>query len=170
MSADLPPLFDVWRMVANQRRFEGSLPIAHMPRLCELLAEPEGDCQYAVEFYRDTLKIDVMHIRLNAVLHLICQRTLERFAYPVAIDQRLGLIRDEAQEAALPEDMEAVLIDGHGEVSPVQLIEDELLLAVPLVPINPGASEIDPKWAEQEEPEQEKSTPFAALAALKDRP
>jgi len=169
MSADLPPLFDVWRMVANQRRFEGSLPIARMPRLCELLAEPEGDCRYAVEFYRDPLKIDVMHIRLEAVFHLICQRSVERFAYPVAIDQRLGLIRDETQEASLPEDMEAVLIDGQGEVSPVQLIEDELLLAVPLVPINPNASELDPTWAEEETVEQEKSNPFAALAALKDR-
>jgi len=165
----LPPLFDVWRMVANQRRFEGSLPITRMPRLCELLAEPEGDCRYVVEFYRDPLKIDVMHIRLDAVFHLICQRSLERFAYPVAIDQRLGLIRDETQEASLPEDMEAVLIDGQGEVSPVQLIEDELLLAVPLVPINPNASELDPTWAEEETVEQEKSNPFAALAALKDR-
>jgi uncharacterized protein len=112
--------------------------------------------------------LDVMHIQLNTVFHLICQRTLERFALPVTIDQRLGLISDEAQEASLPEDMEAVLIEGHGEVSPAQLIEDELLLAVPLVPVNPDASDLDPKWSGDEAVEEEKSSPFAALKALKD--
>ena len=168
MSVTLPPQLDVWRMVANQRRFEGSLPLAHMPRLAGVLADAEGDCRYVVEFYRDPLKLDVMHIQLNAVFHLICQRTLERFALPVEIDQRLGLISDEAQEASLPEDMEAVLIEGHGEVSPAQLIEDELLLAVPLVPVNPDASDLDPKWSGDEAAEEEKSSPFAALKALRD--
>lgn len=168
MSVTLPPLLDVWRMVANQRRFEGSLPLAQMPRLAGVLADAEGDCRYVVEFYRDPLKLDVMHIQLNTVFHLICQRTLERFALPVEIDQRLGLISDEAQEASLPEDMEAVMIEGHGEVSPAQLIEDELLLAVPLVPVNPDASDLDPKWSGDEAVEEEKSSPFAALKALKD--
>jgi uncharacterized protein len=48
------------------------------------------------------------------------------------------------------------------------LIEDELLLAVPLVPINPDATELDPKWADEEAVEDEKPHPFASLAALKD--
>lgn len=155
-------------MVANRRSFEGSVPLAQMPRLKALLVDSEGDCRYEVAFYRDPLKIDVMHVRLQAVLPLVCQRSLERFGYPVEIDQRLGLIRDESQEAALPEDMEAVLIEGNGEVSPLQLIEDELLLAVPLVPINPDASELDPKWADEEIAEQQKPHPFAVLAALRD--
>lgn len=168
MSAALPPQIDVWRMVANQRCFEGSFSLAQFPRLKELLVDSDGDCRYEVAFYRDPLKIDVMHIKLHAVLPLICQRTLERFGYRVDIDQRLGLIADESQEAALPEDMEAVMIEGNGEVSPLQLIEDELVLAVPLVPINPDASELDPKWADEETDEEQKPHPFAALAALKD--
>ncbi len=142
--------------------------MAQFPRLKALLVEAVGDCRYEVAFYRDALKIDVMHIRLHAVLPLICQRSLERFGYRLEIDQRLGLIRDESQEATLPEDMEAVLIEGSGEVSPLQLIEDELLLAVPLVPINPDASELGPKWADEEVVEQQKPHPFAVLAALRD--
>ena len=168
MSVALPPQIDVWRMVANQRCFEGSFPLAQFPRLTELLVDSEGDCRYEVAFYRDPLKIDVMHIKLHAVLPLVCQRSLERFGYRVEIDQRLGLIGDESQEAALPEDMEAVMIEGNGEVSPLQLIEDDLLLAIPLVPINPDASELVPKWDDEEALEPQKPHPFAALAALKD--
>ncbi len=98
-------------MVANQRRFEGSVPLAQMPRLVEVLADSDGECRYVVEFYRDPLKIDVMHMQLSASLPLICQRSLERFVHQVEIDQRLGLISEESQEAAMPEGMEAVLVD-----------------------------------------------------------
>lgn len=155
-------------MVANQRRFEGSVPLAQMPRLVELLADSDGVCRYVVEFYRDPLKIDVMHMQLSASLPLVCQRSLERFMHEVEIDQRLGLISEESQEASLPEGMEAVLVDRSGEVSPLQLIEDELLLAVPLVPVSPSASELDPEWTREEAVEEDKPNPFAALQTLKD--
>ncbi len=168
MSATLPPQMDVWRMVANQRQFEGSLPLARMSRLVELLADAEGECHYVIEFYRDTLKIDVMHMQLSASLPLICQRTLERFIYAVEIDQRLGLISEESQEASLPEGMEAVLIERNGDVSPFQLIEDELLLAVPLVPVSPNAAELDPKWTEEVAIKEDKPHPFANLKLLKE--
>jgi uncharacterized protein len=168
MSATLPPQMDIWRMVANQRRFEGSVPLAHMPRLVEVLADSDGECRYVVEFYRDPLKIDVMHMQLSASLPLICQRSLERFVHQVEIDQRLGLISEESQEAAMPEDMEAVLVDRSGDVSPLGLIEDELLLAVPLVPVSPDASELDPEWVHDEALEEDKPNPFAALQTLKE--
>jgi uncharacterized protein len=168
MSDAMPLQIDVWRMVTNQRRFEGSLRLAQMPRLLELLADSDGECRFVIEFYRDQLKIDVMHVQLSAELPLYCQRSLSRYLHKVDIDQKLGLIRDELQEASLPEGMEAVLIEGNGEISPIQLIEDELLLAVPLVPINPNAAELDPKWAHEEVIEEQKPNPFAALVALKD--
>jgi uncharacterized protein len=168
MSATLPPQMDIWRMVANQRRFEGSVPLAQMPRLVEVLADSDGECRYVVEFYRDPLKIDVMHIQLSASLPLICQRSLERFVHQVEIDQRLGLISEESQEAAMPEGMEAVLVDRGGDVSPLELIEDELLLAVPLVPVSPNASELDPEWVHEEALEEDKPNPFAALQTLKE--
>ena len=155
-------------MVANQRRFEGSVPLAQMPRLVEVLADSDGECRYVVEFYRDPLKIDVMHMQLSASLPLICQRSLERFVHQVEIDQRLGWISEESQEAAMPEGMEAVLVDRGGDVSPLELIEDELLLAVPLVPVSPNASELDPEWVHEEALEEDKPNPFAALQTLKD--
>ena len=167
MSATLPPQLDVWRMVTNQRRFEGTVALAQMSRLSSILADTDGECRYVLEFYRDPLKIDVLHMQLSVSLPLVCQRSLERFLHKVEIDQRFGLISDESQEASMLEGMEAVLIEGNGEVSPFQLIEDELLLAVPLVPINPNAAELDPKWAHEEAVEEPTPNPFAALVALK---
>ena len=100
---------------------------------------------------------------------MLCQRTLERFFHPVDIRQRLGLIRDEAEEAALLPDVEAVLVDDNGSLRPADLIEDELILALPVVPINPDSEAIEAEWpADMVEIEEETPNPFAALSALKD--
>lgn len=167
MSASLPPVLDAWRMVAAKRRFEGRLPLSGMPRLREGLMDAEGDCRYEMEFGRDSLDLRYVEIRLEAELPLQCQRTLERFLHPVQLVQRLGLITDEAQEASLPEGMEPILLDAHGELHPAELVEDELILAIPVVPIDPRSMAVTAEWPADIEEEEVKPNPFAALAALK---
>ena len=153
-------------MVAARRCFEGSLPLSGMTRLREALVDAEGDCRYTMEFGRDGLDLPFVEIRAEADLPLQCQRTLERFLHPVRVHQRLGLITDEAQESALPEGMEPLLLDASGELNPAGLVEDELILAIPVVPIDPRSTEVSAEWpaADDEEP---KPNPFAALAAMK---
>jgi uncharacterized protein len=84
----------------------------------------------------------------------------------VHIVQRLGLIRDEADEAALPEGYEALLVPGDGMLRLLDMVEDELVLAVPAVPMNPEADAVDREWPIPEE-ELAKASPFAALSSLK---
>lgn len=168
MSATLPAMLDVWRMVATGRRFEGLLPLASFNRLKSSFCDVEGDCHYVVEFGRDEHGQRYVDLTLQAQMPLLCQRTLERFIYPVNVQQRLGLIRDEAEEAALLPDVEAVLVDDNGNLNPADLIEDELILALPVVPINPDSQELEAEWPEEVEELEETPNPFAALSALKD--
>ena len=153
-------------MVAAQRCFEGRLPLSGMNRLREALVDADGDCRYQMEFGRDGLDLPFVEIRAEADLPLQCKRTLERFLHPVRVHQRLGLITDESQEAALPEGMEPILLEAGGELDPAGLIEDELILAIPVVPIDPRSTEVTAEWPADAEVE-EKPNPFAALAALK---
>ena len=166
MSVSLPPVLDAWRMVAAQRRFEGRLPLSGMPRLREALHDVAGECRYALEFGRDGLDQRYVEVHVEADLPLQCQRTLERFLLPVKAMQRLGLITDESQEAALPEGMEPCLLGPDGQLDPAGLIEDELILAIPVVPIDPRSAELEATWPDDAGAE-EKPNPFAALAALK---
>ena len=156
-------------MVAAKRLFDGRLPLSGMPRLRPVLADAEGDCRFEVEFGVDALGMRYVEVRAEADLPLLCQRTLERFLHPVRINQRLGLISDESQEAALPEGVEPLLLDASGELNPAGLVEDELILAVPVVPIDPASAEIEAIWPDEAEEEDEKPNPFAALAALKEQ-
>jgi uncharacterized protein len=162
----VPEVLDAWRMVVARRSFEGSLPLASLPRLRDALCEPEGQVGYRIGFDRDSLGIPYAELHIATELPLQCQRSMQRFLLPVDVVQRLGLIRDEADEAALPEGYEPLLVPEDGAVRPAELVEDELILALPVVPLAPGSEPLEHEWSPPEE-EAAKAGPFAALAALK---
>jgi uncharacterized protein len=167
MSTALPPQLDAWRAVSAGARYEGSLPLERLERLRPSLADADGQVDYVVQFGRDALDQAYVELAVKARLPLLCQRSLERFLQPVELVQRLGLITREAEESSLPEGTEPLLLEGGAELHPAGLIEDELILALPVVPIDPEAGELAAEWAPADA--DDKPNPFAALAALKDR-
>ena len=163
-------------MVSARRGFEGVQPLSGLPRLREALAAAGvdatvGECRYALQFDRDALGNAYLEIHAEAGLPLICQRSLDPFELPVRIQQRLGLIKSEEQEAALPEGYEPVLVAAEGSIDPRVLLEDELILAIPVVPVKPGSAPVEQVWpigsTEQEIEATPAPQPFAVLAALK---
>ena len=155
-------------MVAARRRFEDQVPLSALTRLQGLVADTEGECRFALEFGRDeVLRVAYVELTLDAALPLVCQRSMQRFLLlPVSLVQRLGLIRDEDEEQALPPDYEALLVPEDGNLRPLDLVEDELVLAVPVVPVAPGSEAVERDFSATRE-EMDKVNPFAALAALK---
>ncbi|RMH90850.1 DUF177 domain-containing protein [Lysobacter pythonis] len=166
MSADSSTAVDAWRMVSARRVLEGELPLAALPRLREALNEHEGVVRYRIEFGRDTLDVAFVALRIEAGLPLQCQRSLETFVQPVTIEQTLGLIRAEDEEAALPPGYEPLLLPADARIVPAELVEDELILAVPVVPVAPGSQALARDWPAMAE-ESAAANPFAALSALK---
>ncbi len=171
MSTDVPETLDAWRMVAARRGFEGRLPLSSMTRLRDALFDSQGEVSFALDFDRDALLVPYVELRIDAELPLLCQRSLQRFLFPVQIVQRLGLIRagqenDEVEEAALPPGYEALLVAEDGMLRPTELIEDELILAVPVVPVMPGSEAVERDWPVSAD-EEARVNPFSALAGLK---
>ena len=157
-------------MVAARRSFEGALPIAGLRRLAEVLAGTDGVAQYELDFGRDQFGTSYLDVRVQAPLELICQRTLEPFILPVTVGARLGLIRSEREESALPPGSEPLLVAEDGKLSLADVIEDELLLALPLVPVNPDSSlpdEVVGPGPEASVTEGRTDNPFAVLRELK---
>ena len=165
MSATLPAVLDAWRMVSARRCFEGTVPLASFKRLRTSLVDTEGDVRFTLEFGHDAMNQAFVEVRAEADLPLQCQRTLERYLQPVRVMQQLGLITSEAQEDALPEGMEPLLVPENAELRPLDLVEDELILALPVVPINPDSSLPEAVWPLEDD---DKPNPFGVLAALKD--
>jgi uncharacterized protein len=166
MSPALPDRVDIARQVQARRVYEGALPLSAMRRLCGSLASTEGAARYNVEFGKDGFGISFLALRVEADLPLICQRTMEVFAYRVSIDQRLGVIARESDESGLPPGYEPLLAP-EGELSIADVIEDELILELPVVPLKPG---VPLEWNDplaDDEVDEQPANPFAVLGALK---
>lgn len=155
-------------MVAARRGVEGRLPLSALARLRDSLVDTEGDVRFSLDFAQDALRVPYVELKIDAELPLQCQRSLQRFLFPVSIVQRLGLIREEAEEAGLPEGYEPLLMPEDGMLHAADLVEDELILAIPVVPLMPGTEAKGGDWP-ADDAEKERVHPFAALSALKNK-
>ncbi len=157
-------------MVSARRSFAGTLPVASMPRLCGMLAGDAGEVAYELEFGRDDLGMAYLDVRADAPLTVTCQRSLEPFVLPVSVSSRLGLIRSEREESGLSPESEPLLVEEDGKLAMADVIEDELLLALPLVPVNPDSAlpeEFTRPPSESEAGDEHTENPFAVLRELK---
>ena len=166
LTSQVPESLDAWRMVAASCEFAGRIPLRAMTRLRGSLLDGEGEVRYVLGFGTDALRVPFAQLQIEAELPLECQRSLRRFLFPVNFVQKLGLIRDEADESALPEEYEALLVPEDGMMRLLDLVEDELVLAIPAVPVDPDSVAVERDWAPPEE-ELAKANPFAGLASLK---
>ncbi|MDR2991771.1 MAG: DUF177 domain-containing protein [Burkholderiaceae bacterium] len=111
-----------------------------------------------------------LHLRARTRLPLVCQRCLQPAWMTIAVDRHFLFAPDEAQAMQLDERAQDDVLAAREDFDLLGLIEDELLLALPLVPHHERCPQALPAHsagfaAEQEEPDQ--PHPFAALAALK---
>ena len=158
---------DAQKQAAVGRVIEDRIPLSKMPRLLDLLATDLGTIEYRVSFDTDSTGRPCLHVCAHGEVQLICQRTLEPFTFDVQVDSRLGAIKREEEEAELLADYEPLLLIGGEERSINSIVEDEVLLALPPIPVKPGSEGKAPVWQEST---RQKAHPFAALAQLKDKP
>jgi uncharacterized protein len=143
---------------------EGTVDLEDFPRLEESLANDQIDLKYKVIARLDKQRRKVVSCIIEGFVFLTCQSTLEEFRHGISIDDRLVLVDDESQLPPIEEESDAedyVVSDGPLDV--LDLVEDAVLLALPMVPRKPGLDE----GRGAEEAKEPKESPFAKLASLK---
>ena len=112
-----------------------------------------------------------LHLSATAAVWLTCQRCLQPFEQPLALDTRVRFVRDEAKAEALDAELEEDVLALPRWLDLRTLIEDELLLALPLVPRHEQCPQPLPAsagdLADDVEAPPERPNPFAVLQALK---
>ena len=168
MFEPLPERLDLLRDAAQGRSFQGRVSLSRMERLCEAAAVAEGEAEVEFVLDRDEVGHSYMKGWARATVSMTCQRCLELVELALVAEFSLGLVRGEQEAERLPEEYEP-LRAGRDPVDVAPLIEDELLLALPVVPRHGQCTmNYSPEPVEEiveEEPPRE--NPFAALAALK---
>ena len=75
-----------------------------------------------------------LHLQSNAILPLTCQRCLLPVDVPIAVDRSFRFAPDEGAAAAQDEQSEEDVLALSRHLDLVELVEDELLMELPLVP------------------------------------
>jgi uncharacterized protein len=126
-------LADAKKLCVRGQVIEERFSLSRFPRLVSLLADAEAEIEYRLVFELDLVGHPSVVMTVRGALPLICQRTLQRFLLPVDFTTRLVFLGSDAQEAEVPPDCESLVLDGEAR-SCNELVEDELILAVPVVP------------------------------------
>lgn len=171
-----PQRLDVSRFAEEAGALEGSEPLRSFRRLAD---ESEGtDLARAVRWHARGEMHNPQHVQPQIWLHLeaatvlplTCQRCLLPVEVPIAVDRSFRFVADESTAAAQDEEAEEDVLALSRSFDLVELIEDELLMEVPVAPrhevcpVPVKMSAEDPEFASAP---GERENPFAALGRLK---
>lgn len=111
-----------------------------------------------------------LHLHASVELTLTCQRCLQPALIPVEAEQSFRFVADEATAAEQDEDSDEDLLVVSRDFDLRELVEDELLMAIPMVPMHeqcPDTVQLSVSSPEFDAAGTEKANPFAALASLR---
>ena len=162
-----PAQIDLERLSATPTTFQGVAVPGDLERLAELLANGKGELRYKVSARRDPQRRTVVSCIIEGFVFLTCQTTLEAFRHAISINDALVLVDSESELPPIEEEREAEdYIVADGPVDVLDLVEEAVLLALPMVPRKPGLESGGPA----EPVAAQRESPFAALDRLKKKP
>lgn len=169
----IPHYIEPYKLVDRNIIYEGNIPLADLPRLREALASDNSDICVKVVFVRGEQHQALMSIKLEATVYLVCQRCLDIMAFSTSAVYNYMFIASEREEVLLPEGYDVLELGTKDPFDLKVLIEDELLLALPIIPIHELKDCQQPVELKEPEPiesEVTRSNPFSVLAQLKRDP
>jgi uncharacterized protein len=108
-----------------------------------------------------------LHLHADADVVLQCQRCLRPLDEAVHVDRHFRFVADEDTAASLDDEMEDEVLVLAKSLNLRDLVEDEMLLALPLVPRHDVCPEVIPMQFGDVDVVEEKANPFASLALLR---
>lgn len=178
-SHEFDPLrLDVAALAEQGASLEGSWPL---PSLKRLAASAHGESppkagDVATWFVRGERRARAgapaeiwLHLQASACLELECQRCLAPVASALRVEHPVRFVPGEDQAAALDAQSEYDVLALNRWLDLRELVEDELLLALPLVPRHDVCPRPLPLASEPVLPEEEvgRPSPFAVLQQFK---
>lgn len=153
--------------------FQGVIPGRLLKRLNELCAGDCSDVTVSLECGVDLQGIVYLRGKAVTELTLTCQRCMTLFNTEVTVDFCFSPCRNEAEIDELPDAYDPIEPNDIGEIRLHQLIEDELIIAMPLIPmhdnVNCNQGSKDVVVGEVNLVQEERPNPFAVLEKLKSK-
>lgn len=174
LTALLPNFIDPRQLAERGVVLSGRIALDRMNRLGTAAAQRnEGDAVVELRFERDSGGRRLVAVNARADVFLRCERCLGIYRESLVAEATLAVVESEAEAERLPEELDPLL--DLGRVKTAEVVEDELLLALPLVPkhragdraCKPPETGLKSHDNETETSESVRENPFAVLAKLK---
>lgn len=166
LMAPAPQFVDLPLLIEQRGAISGEFPLVSMPRLLELATSEDGRVRFDLTFGRDEQGIDIISGHYHASLRVRCQRCLMPLGLSLNGKISLAVIANESAIVELPDFYEP-LVHGSGRLSLPDLLEDEIILTLPISPLHPIAE--CPSGGLLQEYATTRESPFAALKGIKNK-
>lgn len=172
MNTELPLSIDPLLFAQQEREIQGEIRIAELPQIVGLTSQPDNVLKVVMNFSKSSLKYPLLEGTVEGEIVQICQRCLGDTI--TKIDERFALllVTSEMSQIAEQEGHDIFEYD-EATINTVELIEEEVMLALPIVAKHKSVDECLPiaqKWMKNKEhvpADQHKENPFAKLKDLK---
>jgi uncharacterized protein len=166
----IPITLDPCRAAQRRLSYDGVVQLEELSRLEQVVQDQSGEIAVNIHCKNDEQGLVVVSGTIRAHLTVICQRCNDELGLDLVQDFAYSPVGLGSESDDLPECYDVVELDEEGEINLRQLIEDELILALPIVPMHNEAS-----CAYSEEPasfgeidtQENKPNPFEILKQLK---
>lgn len=185
MNDRLPEHIEPLRLARTGRVLQGRLPLSRMARLMDSVDTASGDVEVELSFATNSSNVPCVRGHIRAEVGLQCQRCMQAMTWPIDNQFELMIVESESEAEQLGEESEILLLEEQ-LVSLSDLVEDEILLNLPIVPKHEAGTDcadnassdedaeqitepVMPEADESETDKKAKENPFAVLAGLKNR-
>jgi len=163
MPEHLPDAVDPVAFAEKRGHLVGRLAVGGLDRIAPMVKNLDAYVDLDLQFGKQG-RLPFIEGRVAAQLVLECQCCLGPMECNIDSKVRLGIVESVDAALLLPEDTEALIVEPDVEVLLSDIVQDELLLALPVIPQHddchlPGESPAAPSEARR--------NPFASLADLK---
>ena len=159
---------EVDRLSRGEAEIDFDVPLAELPRLKSRIPGIGGSVRGTARFGQQS-GFAVVELSLAGTASLQCQRCMQAMELATESTTNVALILAEADAAEVPDELEPVLAR-EGRISAGELVEEEMLLVLPIVPLHEELTEcaVPPAapLVADEGPEHVTQRPFAGLAEL----
>lgn len=144
-------------------KIHGIISVFNFLRLKDSLANSAGQVEVELLGWVDRFDNPMLELKVHGNLALTCQRCFEVVDYPVNLQFNYQIIANERMaDNVSDEDDELDFLEAEHEMSLLELVEDELIVSMPISPLH--VHDCESKFTL---PKEKTNNPFAILEKLK---
>ncbi|GAB2197781.1 YceD family protein [Sessilibacter sp. MAH4] len=163
----IPRFIDARKLAQKDAVIEGNVIINSLDRLSELAHNQSDVITVTFAFDIDDHGYIVIQGEIKSEIALTCQRCLEPMIFPIDTSVNIAVVRDQEAAKQLPKSLDPWIVESES-ADLYELIEEEILLEVPIAPFHEHQCIPENLFSSGEKPKEiPKTNPFSVLEQLK---